>query len=90
MNFTEAETYLHTVSKTGSVFGLATIRELLQRLGDPQNTLKFIQIAGTNGKGSVLACLSTVLTQAGYCTGRYFSPHMASYRETIQVNGEPM
>ena len=90
MNFTEAETYLHTISKTGSVFGLATIRELLQRLGDPQNTLKFIQIAGTNGKGSVLACLSTVLTQAGYCTGRYFSPHMASYRETIQVNGEPM
>ena len=70
MNYQEARLYLDELSKYGSVLGLESMRELLKRLGDPQRDLKFIHIAGTNGKGSVLAYLSTVLTQAGYRTGR--------------------
>ena len=55
MTYKEARVYLDHVSKYGSVLGLDTIRELLHELGDPQQDLKFIHIAGTNGKGSVLA-----------------------------------
>ena len=88
MNYKEARVYLDEVSKYGSVLGLESMRELLRRLGDPQNELKFIHISGTNGKGSVLAYLSTILTGAGYRTGRYISPTLFSYRERIQVDGE--
>lgn len=86
MNYTEARVYLDEVSKYGSVLGLESMRELLDRLGNPQNELKFIHISGTNGKGSVLAYLSTILTGAGYRTGRYISPTLFSYRERIQVD----
>ena len=86
MNYTEARVYLDEVSKYGSVLGLESMRELLDRLGNPQNELKFIHISGTNGKGSVLAYLSTILTGAGYRTGRYISPPLFSYRERIQVD----
>lgn len=88
MNYEEARVYLDNVSKYGSVLGLDNIRELLKRLGNPQDDLKFIHIAGTNGKGSVLAYLSTVLKEAGYKVGRYISPTLFAYRERIQVNGE--
>ena len=88
MNYKEARVYLDEVSKYGSVLGLESMRELLRRLGDPQNELKFIHISGTNGKGSVLAYLSTILSGAGYRTGRYISPTLLSYRERIQVDGE--
>ena len=88
MNYKEARVYLDEVSKYGSVLGLESMRELLHRLGDPQNELKFIHISGTNGKGSVLAYLSTILSGAGYRTGRYISPTLFSYRERIQVGGE--
>lgn len=88
MNYKEARVYLDEVSKYGSVLGLESMRELLHRLGDPQNELKFIHISGTNGKGSVLAYLSTILSSAGYRTGRYISPTLFSYRERIQVDGE--
>ena len=88
MNYKEARVYLDEVSKYGSVLGLESMRELLRRLGDPQNELKFIHISGTNGKGSVLAYLSTILSGAGYRTGRYISPTLFSYRESIQVDGE--
>lgn len=86
MNYEEARNYLDQVSKGGSVLGLDNMRELLNRLGNPQDRLKFIHIAGTNGKGSVLAYLSTILTEAGYRTGRYISPVLFSYREKIQVD----
>ena len=88
MNYKEARVYLDEVSKYGSVLGFESMRELLRRLGDPQNELKFIHISGTNGKGSVLAYLSTILSGAGYRTGRYISPTLFSYRERIQVDGE--
>ena len=75
------------MSKYGSVLGLDTIRGLLRELGNPQDDLKFIHIAGTNGKGSVLAYTSTILSEAGYRTGRYVSPTVISYLERIQIDG---
>lgn len=87
MTYKEARVYLDTVSKYGSVLGLDTIRELLCELGNPQDSLKFLHIAGTNGKGSVLAYTSTILSEAGYRTGRYVSPTVVSYLERIQVDG---
>ena len=87
MTYKEARVYLDTMSKYGSVLGLDTIRELLYELGDPQKDLKFIHIAGTNGKGSVLAYTSTILSEAGFKIGRYFSPTVVSYLERIQING---
>ncbi len=88
MTYKEARVYLDEVSKYGSVLGLDTIRGLLGELGNPQDALKFIHIAGTNGKGSVLAYTSTILSEAGYRTGRYVSPTVISYLERIQINGE--
>lgn len=87
MTYKEARVYLDEVSKYGSVLGLDTIRELLDELGNPQNDLRFIHIAGTNGKGSVLAYTSAILSEAGYKTGRYVSPTVVSYLERIQVDG---
>lgn len=88
MDYIQARNYLNKLSEKGSVLGLERMRALLELLGDPQNSLKFIHISGTNGKGSVLAYLSTVLTGAGYKTGRYISPTLFSYRERIQIDGK--
>lgn len=88
MNYAEARVYLDEISKYGSVLGLENMKELLCRLGNPQDDLSFIHISGTNGKGSVLAYLSTILSNAGYRTGRYISPTLFSYRERIQVDEE--
>lgn len=88
MTYKEARVYLDEVSKYGSVLGLDTIRGLLRELSNPQDDLKFIHIAGTNGKGSVLAYTSTILSEAGYKTGRYVSPTVVSYLERIQVDGQ--
>ncbi len=86
MNYKESRVYLDNVAKYGSVLGLDNMRELLGRLGNPQDDLKFIHIGGTNGKGSVLAYLSTILKESGYRVGRYISPTLFSYRERIQIN----
>lgn len=87
MTYKEARVYLDEVSKYGSVLGLDTIRGLLGELGNPQDDLKFIHIAGTNGKGSVLAFTSTILSEAGFRIGRYVSPSVLSYLERIQIDG---
>lgn len=88
MNYEEARVYLEQASKYGSVLGLESMKGLLDKLDNPQDDLKFIHIAGTNGKGSVLAYLSTILQKAGYRIGRYISPTLFSYRERIQVDGQ--
>ena len=88
MTYKEARVYLDEMSKYGSVLGLDTIRGLLGELGNPQDDLKFIHIAGTNGKGSVLAYTSMILSKAGYKTGRYVSPTVISYLEKIQIDGK--
>ena len=74
MDYLQSRDYLNGLSAKGSVLGLSRMSALLELLGNPQNELKFIHISGTNGKGSVLAYLSTILTGAGYRTGRYISP----------------
>lgn len=88
MNYKEARVYLDEMSKYGSVLGLDSIRNLLRELHNPQEDLRFVHIAGTNGKGSVLAYTSTVLSEAGIKTGRYISPTVVSYLERIQIDGE--
>lgn len=88
MTYKEARVYLDKVSKYGSVLGLDAVRNLLYELGNPQDDLRFIHIAGTNGKGSVLAFTSCILSEAGLRTGRYISPTVISYLERIQVDGE--
>ncbi len=66
--------------------GLERIRAILELLGNPQETLKCIHVAGTNGKGSVCAILASILTEAGYKTGLYTSPHIFDYTERIKIN----
>ncbi len=88
MRYEEARAYLDQVSVKGNLLGLESVRALLEELGNPQDKLKFIHIAGTNGKGSVAAYMEGALRQAGYRVGRYISPTLFSYEERIQVNGE--
>lgn len=90
MNDKEAMEYIESLNQYGSVLGLENMKELCFYLGNPQDDLKFIHIAGTNGKGSVLAFVSTILKTAGYKTGRYISPTIFHYREKIQINGKPI
>lgn len=87
MNYREAMDYVEKLRPLGSVMGLETMRGLCRRLGNPQDQLKFVHIAGTNGKGSVLSYISTVLQTAGYKVGRYTSPAVTDYRERFQVDG---
>lgn len=82
----EVETFIEEASQRGSVLGLEPITKLLDRMDNPQDSLKYIHIAGTNGKGSILTFVSTILKEAGYKVGRYLSPVITEYREKIQVN----
>lgn len=88
MNYSEAMKYLNGIAAKGSIYGLETMREFLEEFGNPQENLKCIHVAGTNGKGSVIAFLDSVLRRAGYKVGRYVSPAVLEYREKIQINGE--
>lgn len=87
MNFREAMEYIEEAGKYGISPGLDSIRELCGRLGNPQKNLTFVHVAGTNGKGSVSAYLSSVLQCGGYRVGLYVSPAVQDFREIIQVNG---
>ena len=69
---------------------VAPMLALLARLGDPQLGRRTVHITGSKGKGSVAAMLESVLRAAGYRTGLYTSPHLHSYRERVQINGEPI
>ena len=88
MTYQEAMEYLSRQQSRGMVLGLDTMRRLLAQLGNPQDQLRFIQVAGTNGKGSVCAFLESVLVQAGYRTGRYLSPAVFDFCEQIQIDGQ--
>ena len=90
MLYEEARVYLEHVSKYGSVLGLESIRHLMEELGNPQDELQVIHIAGTNGKGSILAYVSTVLQCAGWKVGRYISPTIMEYLERFQIDGAYM
>ncbi len=80
--------WIHSTELFGSVLGLDTIRELLKRLGNPQNQMKIVHVAGTNGKGSVCSMLASILTESGYKTGLYTSPYIEQFRERIRIDGQ--
>jgi dihydrofolate synthase/folylpolyglutamate synthase len=86
MNYKEARSFIE--GRPGVILpGLERMEALLEELQHPERDLRFIHIAGTNGKGSVLSYISTVLSCAGYRVGRYISPTLYSYRERFQING---
>ncbi len=88
MNYEEALQYIHSVNWTFCKPGLERIAKLCEALGNPQEHLRFIHVAGTNGKGSTCAMLENILRQAGYRTGLYTSPYIVSFNERMRVNGE--
>ena len=88
MNVNEAIAYIHSVYWKGSIYGLSRIRTLLEKLGNPQDDMKYVHIAGTNGKGSTAAMTASILRKAGYRTGLYTSPYIYRFNERMQVNGE--
>ena len=89
MGYAETLEYIHSVQwQRGTKPGLGRTRELLAALGNPEKSLKFVHIAGTNGKGSAAACIASVLRTAGYRTGLYTSPYILRFNERMQVNGE--
>ena len=90
MTYEEALSYIHSICWKGSKLGLDRTRELLGKLNDPQKELKFIHIAGTNGKGSTAAMLSSILEEAGYRVGLYTSPFINRFNERMQVNHQPI
>jgi len=87
MTYEETLRYIHSVCWMGSRPGLERISELCCRLGDVQNGLRFIHVAGTNGKGSFCAMLSSILRQAGYSVGMFTSPYVKCFNERIQLDG---
>lgn len=88
MNPAQAIDYIHTFGWQQHIPGLTRMRQLLAALDQPQRSLRFIHVAGTNGKGSTCAMLASILQQAGYCVGLHTSPHLVHFEERIQVNGE--
>ncbi|MGX8692567.1 MAG: bifunctional folylpolyglutamate synthase/dihydrofolate synthase [Clostridia bacterium] len=90
MTYQEAIEYINGVRWLGSKPGLSRITELLERLGRPQDRLKFVHIAGTNGKGSCAAMTASVLRAAGFRTGLFTSPYLWRFNERMQLNGRPI
>ena len=88
MNYESALEYIHAVQWAGHKPGLSRTRTLLAALGDPHKKLRFVHVAGTNGKGSTAAMLASCLQAAGYRVGLYTSPFINRFNERIQVNGE--
>ena len=88
MTAEQAIAYIHSVFWKGSIPGLGRTQTLLEKLGNPQDSLKYVHIAGTNGKGSTAAMTASILRKAGYRTGLYTSPYIYRFHERIQVDGE--
>lgn len=88
MTYEEAVEFLNAPKYSETRPGLGPVTELMERLGNPQDQLKYVHIAGTNGKGSTAAYMDSVLRAAGYRTGLYTSPFLEQFNERIRVNGE--
>lgn len=88
MTYQEAREFIDQSNQYGNKLGLTAITELLRRLGNPQDRLKVIHVAGTNGKGSTTAFIATILASQGYRVGRYISPAVFSYLERVQITGK--
>ncbi len=87
MKYEDAVTFIEECNLLGSVPGLDSIRALTAKIGNPQDELTFIHVAGTNGKGSVSAFVGETLQLSGFKVGRYISPTIYTYRERFQING---
>lgn len=90
MNYKEAIDYIEEIGKKGSVLGLTSVRQLLKMLGNPQDTLSVIHVAGTNGKGSICSFLEAMYQADGKVVGRYISPTLHTYLERFQIDGKYM
>ena len=88
MTYEQAIEYINSTEWFDSRLGLERVEELMHRLGDPQKKLKFVHVAGTNGKGSCSAMLAAVLKAAGYKTGLFTSPYIYRFNERMQINGK--
>ena len=88
MTYSEALQYIHSINWTFTKPGLERIGELCEKLGNPQKELKFVHVAGTNGKGSFCTMLDSVLHAAGYKTGLFTSPYIKEFGERIRYCGE--
>jgi dihydrofolate synthase / folylpolyglutamate synthase len=88
MTYDEALKFIHSTRKLGWKLGLDNMRNLLELMGNPHKRLKYVHIAGTNGKGSTAAMISSILMEAGYNTGLYTSPYIVNFNERMQVNGK--
>ena len=87
MNITEALSFIHKTVWLGSKPGLSRTEHLLNLMGNPHKKLKFVHVAGTNGKGSTSACIASILRKAGYRTGLYTSPYINVFNERMQIDG---
>lgn len=88
MNYNEALSKISSLLFLGSRPGLDRVLKLLELMGNPQDKLKYVHIAGTNGKGSTSKMISAVLTAGGYKTGLFISPYIIDFRERMQINGK--
>ena len=90
MNYIESVNYIHSLLKFGIRPGLNGMDALLHLLGEPHKNLKYVHVAGTNGKGSTSTAISNVLIEAGYNVGLYTSPYVTDFLERVQYNGKPI
>lgn len=88
MNYAQSLLYVEGLARFGMRLGLSRITALLEKLGNPQKTLRFVHVAGTNGKGSVSTMLANTLQRSAYRTGLFISPYVLCFRERIQINGD--
>ncbi|MEG2436495.1 MAG: bifunctional folylpolyglutamate synthase/dihydrofolate synthase, partial [Ruthenibacterium sp.] len=87
MTYEEALAWVHTLPRLAATPGIENTRRLLAALGNPEKKLKFVHIAGTNGKGSATVMLANILKEAGYKTGANISPYVIDFRERFLLNG---
>ena len=90
MNIQQAVTYTHSLKRLGKTPGLACLQAVLAKLGNPQNKLRVLHVAGTNGKGSVCAVTASILQAAGYKVGLFTSPFLVSFYERMQIDSKPI
>ena len=87
MNYIETMDYITNTAKFGSNLGLERTKKILELLGKPHKSLRFIHVGGSNGKGSTTAMINKILMENGYKVGMYTSPYLEEFEERIQING---
>lgn len=86
--YDESVKFLYSLERFGILLGLDNIQDLLARIGNPQTKFRSVHVAGSNGKGSTSSFITNMLTEAGYSTALYTSPHLNDFRERIRINGQ--